>query len=456
MQCVRPVVPPPPDPSRTRVRFRPLVSFKRVAGVSLLLGFLILSSAPPNHAADSESREKRALPALVQDFLAADGEEQASRILTEILRDPRADLATVETMIKAGRSYGSEPVGVQPEVPVQVKGRTYQYALYVPLSYQPIRDYALVICLHGAGFTGETYLERWQTRLGEQYILVCPTYGRGDWWTRQAEELVLATIQSVQARYRIDPHRIFLTGMSNGGIGAYLIGVHHAPLFAGLAPMASGLDDVLMPFLENLRSTPIYMIHGAKDQVMPVELSRAIARELTRLGYPFVYREHERIHPMAGGHFFPREELPALVDWFGSRRRDPFPRHVTVVRDATHLAPFGWVRIDTTDRIAAFSEDLTDSRDEAIVNRRYARLEAEVVAPNRIEVRTRLVRSYSLYLNQALVDLAKPVTVVTDGRISYEGTVTPSVETLLRDARMRQDRKRLFPVMLSVTVEGLL
>ena len=35
--------------------------------------------------------------------------------------------------------------------------------------------------------------------------------------------------------------------------------------------MASGIDDVLFPFLENLRTTPTYIIHGAQDQVMPVE-----------------------------------------------------------------------------------------------------------------------------------------------------------------------------------------
>ena len=121
-----------------------------------------------------------------------------------------------------------------------------------------------MVCLHGAGFTGEAYLERWQARLGEDYVLACPTAPMGAWFTRGAEELVLATIRSVQRRYHIDPDRIFLTGMSNGGIGTWIIGMHDAPLFAGIAPMASGLDDVLMPFLANLRSTPIYIIHGCQ------------------------------------------------------------------------------------------------------------------------------------------------------------------------------------------------
>jgi hypothetical protein len=277
----------------------------------------------------------------------------------------------------------------------------------------------------------------------------------GAWFTRGAEELVLATIRSVQRRYHIDPDRIFLTGMSNGGIGAWVIGMHDAPLFAGIAPMASGLDNVLMPFLANLRSTPIYIIHGAKDQVMPVELSRTITKELTRLGYPYVYREHDREHPMAGGHYFPREELPELITWLNAQRRNPLPTSVTVVREASHFQPFGWVRIDATDAIAAFSEDLVSKRDDLIKRQEYARLDVSIVAPNRIEVRTNRVQRYSLFLNEQLIDYSKPLSVLTNGQVSFEGLVTPSLETLLRQTRLRQDSRQLFPAHLTIQVRKL-
>src|SRR2546425_9639133 len=46
---------------------------------------------------------------------------------------------------------------------------------------------------------------------------------------------------------------------------------HHASRFAAVIPMASGLDDILMPFLENFRQTPLYIIHGRQDQVMRSE-----------------------------------------------------------------------------------------------------------------------------------------------------------------------------------------
>jgi hypothetical protein len=288
--------------------------------------------------------------------------------------------------------------------------------------------------------------------LGEDYLLACPTYPSGAWFTRRAEELVLETIQDVTRRYHIDPDRVFLTGMSNGGIGAWLIGMHHAPVFAGIAPMASGLDDVLMPFLANLRNTPIYIIHGSKDQVMPTHLSRSIAKELDALGYPYVYHEHEREHPIAGGHYFPKEELPDLVAWFDHQRRQPLQTRVTLVRDASHFQPFTWVRLDATDPIAAFSDDLVDKRDERIKRRVYAKLDASIAGSNRIEVRAEHVQRYSLFLNEQMIDFSKPVTVLTNGSLSFEGTVVPSVETLLRQARLRQDPERLFSIHLTIAI----
>jgi hypothetical protein len=385
-------------------------------------------------------------------YLDSTDAEEAAGILQAILSDPHATIDQTIQIIQTERDYDPQPTGTIPDGQVDAQGRAYNLALSVPQTYQQAKAYGLVVCLHGAGFTGEAYLERWQARLGEDYVLACPTAQMGAWFTRGAEELVLATIRSVQRRYHIDPDRIFLTGMSNGGIGAWVIGMHDAPLFAGIAPMASGLDQVLMPFLANLRSTPIYIIHGTKDQVMPVEFSRTITNELTKLGYSFIYREHDGEHPMAGGHYFPREELPALVTWLNAQRRNPLPTSVTVVREASHFQQFGWVRIDATDPIAAFSEDLVSKRDNLIKRREYARLDASIVAPNRIEVRADRVQRYSLFLNEQLIDSSKPLVVLTNGQVSFDGSVTPSLETLLRQARTRQDSRQLFPIHLVVQV----
>ena len=416
----------------------------------ILVTFLTGSGA--GGLAESLPPSSESLASRVHQYLDASDSEEAEQLLQTILSSEQASIESVSRIIKEGRPYQSQPTGILPSEQIVVRGQTYPLSLFVPESYETAKRYALVVCLHGFGFTGEEYLERWRTRLGEDYLLACPTYPSGAWFTRRAEELVLETIQDVTRRYHIDHDRVFLTGMSNGGIGAWLIGMHHAPVFAGIAPMASGLDDVLMPFLANLRNTPIYIIHGSKDQVMPAHLSRSIAKELDALGYPYVYHEHEREHPIAGGHYFPKEELPDLVAWFDHQRRQPLPRRITLVRDASHFQPFNWVRLDSTDPIAAFSDDLVDKRDERIKRRVYAKLDASIAGSNRIEVRAEHVQRYSLFLNEQMIDFSKPVTVLTNGSLSFEGTVVPSVETLLRQARLRQDPERLFSIHLTIAI----
>jgi len=419
-----------------------------LVGLLLSWGCVNLSS----RLVDGQVDGSKALAGAIFHYLDTKDSEEADRLLKDIQAHPNVSIERVADIIRAGRVYGPQPTGMFPEEQVVVRGRIYPLSLSIPDTYDPSKNLGLVICLHGAGFTGDVYLERWRGRLGEGYLLACPTYPSGAWFTRQAEELVLATIHDLRTRYHIDSERIVLTGMSNGGIGTWLIGMHHAPLFAGIAPMASGLDDVLMPFLANLRNTPIYIIHGAKDQVMPVELSRTISRELDALGYSHVYREHEREHPMAGGHYFPKEELPDLVMWLNSQRRGPLPSRLTVVREASHFQSFSWLRLESTDLITAFSEDLVDQRDERTRRREYAKLDASIVETNRIEVRAERVRRYSLFLNDRMVDVSKPVTVVTNGEVSFEGVVTQSLETLLRQARLRQDPQELFPVQLMITI----
>jgi len=399
--------------------------------------------------------EVSSLISLVRDYIQGGSAESSQEILQKILQHPGGNLQTVEAAIRQVSQYSKAPVGAQPHRSVKVRDQEATFALYVPPSYIPDRAYPLIVCLHGAGFTGEAYLDRWVPRLEDRYILACPTMAMGAWWTRYGEDLTLTVLKSVSEEYHVDPDRIFLTGMSNGGIGTWIIGMHHADLFAGIAPMASGIDDVLFPFLGNLTHTPVYVIHGADDQVMPVQLSRDLVKEMKRLGIPHLYREHQWTHPHAGGHFFPRQELPALIAWFDQQRRTPFPRQISLVRDATHLTLLSWLRIDSTEQIAAFSKNLIDRRDEFITEGIFAKLHAEMTSPNKIVVNTNRIRGYTIFLNQDLVDFSKPVIVETNGKISFEGMVEPSIETLLQEVRNRSDTHILFPAKLIINLTSV-
>jgi hypothetical protein len=173
---------------------------------------------------------------------------------------------------------------------------------------------------------------------------------------------------------------------------------------------------------------------------------------MDRRGIPHHYREHPWTHPHAGGHFFPKQELPDLITWFDGQTRETLPRRVSLVRDATHLIPLYWMRVDMTEQIAAFTENLIDSRDEFITGAIYAKLHAEILSPNKILVSTNRIRRYTLFLNKDLVDFSKPVIVKTNGQISFDGLVEPSIETLLQEARHRPDVHTIFSAKLAIDV----
>lgn len=76
------------------------------------------------------------------------------------------------------------------------------------------------------------------------------------------------------------------------------------------------------------------------------------------------------------------------------------------------------------------------------------------VRNNRVDVRTRGIKSYELLLSPDQFDFQQPITVVTNGKISYQGHVVRDTETLLRWASRDQDRTMLFAAALTIEVTG--
>ncbi|MBI3595562.1 MAG: prolyl oligopeptidase family serine peptidase [Nitrospirae bacterium] len=392
------------------------------------------------------SHEAEPPPELLQHvsaYLQADDQE-AESLLPALSDRPIAELESALLLTLDSSFQKSVPTGMQRGRSIRVGDDSMRYGLYVPPAYDPSRSYPLILCLHGAGFDGDAYLDRWQPRLGEDYLLACPTMEEGEWWTRQGEALVLAVLSDISRTYHVDPDRVFLTGMSNGGIGTYLIGLNHPDRFAALIPMAGAFPTALFPLLDNAKNTPLYIIHGSKDQVMPVQYSRDVAAYLKRNGYPVIYREHDRVHPMAGGHYFPREELPDLLAWLKTQRRTSEPREPVVVRDRDHPGRDFWVRIDEIDSAAGsfWESEHHPGESRRLQQGAYARLKAQV-SGNTIFMTTEHILRYSVLIPRHLVDLNKPVLVFTNGRVSFEQLLRPDGRSLLEEARRRPDPRQL-------------
>jgi pimeloyl-ACP methyl ester carboxylesterase len=126
-----------------------------------------------------------------------------------------------------------------------------------------------VIFLHG--FAGNFSIYCWQLSKAAASIdalVVCPSIGpRGDWWSAQGFATVRATLDYV---HRAGVRHVYLSGISNGGFGAGVIGARMPAAFDGLI-LISGAPITPAP------SLPLLVVQGSDDTMMPARIARSYA-----------------------------------------------------------------------------------------------------------------------------------------------------------------------------------
>jgi len=173
------------------------------------------------------------------------------------------------------------------------------YFLMLPDDYDPSEQYPLVLVLHGATKEphGARYLAEDYLRENYPAIVLAPMAPfHRDWSTPDIKTpdtktrggsifdalgLAIEVLQEVEANYAVDPDRIYITGSSMGGFGAFGAAYYYPDKFAAAVPVASGwaADDVTP-----MTRTPIWAWHDKRDPVIPVVLSRHITREIRKYG----------------------------------------------------------------------------------------------------------------------------------------------------------------------------
>lgn len=206
------------------------------------------------------------------------------------------------------------------------------YTLYIPENYSRdhspdhSKDHAknkplpLIVALHGGYGQGLEYVWTWlrpARSLG--YAILAPK-SLGDTWDMSLPSpdtrSVLQMLTEVTNEYSIDSSRIFLTGLSDGGIFTYILGLEQSHLFRGLAPIAGALHPVVDPMLRQGRGkdTAIFVVHGVHDFIFPVAFTRQTCDLLKSIGYNLTYEELPE-----WGHAFPYSINERMVlPWFES------------------------------------------------------------------------------------------------------------------------------------------
>ena len=205
-----------------------------------------------------------------------------------------------------------------PEATVRLIG--YEYRSYLPKDYETRDDWPLILFLHGAGqgtqnpeaVTAYAAVPRYAVENKDfPFVVIAPQSLAGDTWI---SERLLDLLDEVTVRFRVDTDRIYVTGLSMGGFGTFLLAAEAPERLAAVAPIAGGgrPEDAC-----NMKDVPTWVFHNSGDEIVPVIQSEAMVAALEACQGNVRFTRYERFgHDAWSDTYFGTE----LYDWFLSHR----------------------------------------------------------------------------------------------------------------------------------------
>jgi predicted peptidase len=217
------------------------------------------------------------------------------------------------------------------------------YRLYVPPGYDASRRYPLVLFLHGSGALGSDNrrqvgfeLARLHARVQakEPAFVLAPQCPEVDKWVTGARQapylnfsqaarpesdaikLVVFLLDELAQKYPLDPERFYVTGHSSGASGTWdLVSRRVLDRFAAAVPVTGIADPSRASAIAKL---PLWIFHGARDEISPVKNARDMAAALRAQGSAVRYTEYSDV-----GHdsLAKAYQEPELVPWLLAQRR---------------------------------------------------------------------------------------------------------------------------------------
>ncbi|HEY3267500.1 MAG TPA: PHB depolymerase family esterase [Armatimonadota bacterium] len=220
----------------------------------------------------------------------------------------------------------------------QRNGKEYRYVVYVPRGYDAAKKWPAIMFLHGYGECGTDGWKPVAQGIGTAvlwdadkwpFIIVIPqkTIPGSEW--EQHDDVVMKTLSLTREQYSVDPHRIYLTGLSQGGHGTWVEGSMHTDIWAAIAPIcgypgaAFTTDPVPgggKPFTGSvddlatkLKGMPVWAFHGEADSVVPVQHTKDLVAAINAKGGSAKQTLYPGIDHNSWDKAYREENLPA---WF--------------------------------------------------------------------------------------------------------------------------------------------
>ncbi len=194
-------------------------------------------------------------------------------------------LLLVMALVLAGKAT-AQGGAREGEESLQVAGRERTFLVHVPPQYDGVKPLPLVIVLHGGAGNGSgaAQITGFSLKADQEGFVVVYPNGAGRfhnrWFTWNSGNccgyamdhnvddvgFIRALIDRLEKDLKIDPKRIYATGLSNGGMMSYRLGCELSDRLAAVAPVAGALNDAICRPAEPVS---VIIFHGTADPQVP-------------------------------------------------------------------------------------------------------------------------------------------------------------------------------------------
>jgi poly(3-hydroxybutyrate) depolymerase len=310
---------------------------------------------------------------------------------------------------------------------------------------KPKAGRSLFISMHGGGGAPAAVNEQqWRNQIGlytpKEGVYLAPRAPTDTWnlWHEgHIDDFFDRIITNAIVFEGVDPNRVYLMGYSAGGDGVYQLAPRMADRFAAASMMAGHPNDA-QP--DNLRNLPFAIHMGENDGAYN---RNAIAKQwgekldalakaaaTTPSQTPAAYTHLVELHK-GKGHWMDRQDASA-VEWMAGFTRDPFPKAVIWVQSSRVHSSFAWLAVSPKDAKPG-------QRIEASVEGQTITIKRSIPAIA-VEIR----------LNDAMIDLDRPVRVIENGAVRSDAGVQRSVSNIWAALSTRSDPRASSSAMVTV------
>jgi len=224
-----------------------------------------------------------------------------------------------------------------------VGGVAYPYEIYVPANYSTAQQWPVILFLHGAGERGADRLLQTSNALGAAIrrapsaypaIVIFPQVPADSSWVGIPAQVAMGALDRAVTEFRIDPDRVYLTGLSMGGNGTWHLAYNHPDRFAAIAPICAFVTRLpertfksavpadsaaaFTTLARRIAKLPTWIFHGEIDHAVPVAQSRLAAEAIRSAGGDVRYTEFLGMDHNVWDAAY---ASPQFVSWLFAQRR---------------------------------------------------------------------------------------------------------------------------------------